>query len=800
MAHKASVRLQRTLRVGAAILSLATADMMGAQSASAHQVDIGPQPLASTLTQIGRQTDTEIVFNSNDVRGRQAPAVRGDYSAEQALQTALQGTPLSVRQTPQGAYVIAQERPSRGEARAARAAAQNDIAEIIVTAQKRSENLQDVPISIGVLSGLDLEKAGGRNISDQLNQVGGVNVIENQPGRSQVSIRGASAGGPIGTGSSPVAYYLDEVPFSFITHAIVPDAGAFDLERVEVLKGPQGTLYGSSSLNGVVRILTQDADLEKVEVKGRARAGFTENGDDLYSGDVAINVPLVPDKLAIRGVAGYADYGGYINSATKKNLNGSTSQVYRFKVQAKPVEDLTIKAGVWISRIKNKGPSEAFADYTTPFSDDQAYRYNYEVYNLVLNYDFGPFSVLSSTGRINLRTAGKFEYYNVTPFGPPIVSQFNEHNSKVFAQEVRLTSQFSGPWQMSGGALYRTINELLNQQPTFFPFPEIVKNRSESYALFGEVSRFFMNDKVKLTGGVRYFTDTLTSDQQSAPFTGTVEALLYPQIKSKFDAITWRAVASYYPSDALTLYASAATGFRSGVNQDPTSLVADPTLKAVDADRLMTFEIGAKGRTAGGRLSYEFAGYHQKWKDPQQLLFTPFGTTFLVNAASASGYGLSANATARITRRLSLNASGDWNNLAFDSDVLQPGPIPGTFAVLFPKGGRMNTSPKFTMAVGGDYRVPLGDGDMEAVFGANVRYNSKMVRHDVVAGVSASTHSDDILEGSVRAGVETDSWSANLFVDNVTNERGAVAPAVSIIPTQLRLRPRTIGLQVTFKQ
>ena len=179
----------------------------------------------------------------------------------------------------------------------------DQLEQIIVTAQKRQERLQDVPISIAVLGGKDLDTSTYQGVTEALTAVPGVAAVtDGQGGGTFISVRGVSAASYLFSGSSPVAYYLDSIPFGLVDSAIAPDTNAYDLERVEVLRGPQGTLYGANALNGVVRVLTHDADLDQFELKGRTSGSSTEDGGGNYRGDVAINMPIVEGKVAARAV------------------------------------------------------------------------------------------------------------------------------------------------------------------------------------------------------------------------------------------------------------------------------------------------------------------------------------------------------------------------------------------------------------------------------------------------------------------------------------------------------------------
>jgi outer membrane receptor protein involved in Fe transport len=237
--------------------------------------------------------------------------------------------------------------------------------EIVVTAQKREERLQDVPISISVTSGAYLDKSSIQSVSDALGLIPGVAVnVTGQGGETQLTIRGVTAAGALFSGPSPIGYYLDSVPFGLVGSAVQPDANSYDLDRIEVLRGPQGTLYGASALNGVVRVLTNDAQLNDYDFKARASSSTTANGGGNYDADLAVNLPIIDDVLAARLVVGEEHDSGWINGPLGNGLNSVDLKNLRFKVTAVPVENLTIKASAAHEQADSGAPPTANNDYT----------------------------------------------------------------------------------------------------------------------------------------------------------------------------------------------------------------------------------------------------------------------------------------------------------------------------------------------------------------------------------------------------------------------------------------------------
>lgn len=678
-----------------------------------------------------------------------------------------------------------------GAATEAEAALAGQVEEVIVTAQRREERLLETPISVGVLSGADLDRGGSRSIADVLNQVGGVSLIETQPGETQITIRGVVADPYSGT--STAAYYLDEVPFAFISTAQLPDANAFDLARVEILRGPQGTLYGANALSGVVRVLSNEAHLDEMEMHGRVRASDTSKGDANYSGDVAVNVPLVEDRLAVRGVVSYSDLSGYVDSSLtgQRRINDSQAQSYRFKANYKANESLSLKLGISRSRIENGAPSQSFEDLTTPFSANQGDERVYDAYNLIAEYDWENVSLLSSTAYLDYRADTQREILVAGTFN---LNYFNHFGLNSFSQEFRLSSRLDGPWQWSAGGIWKDTKQLqLQSAPALFPSNFEDHNRSESYAVFAETTRSFAEGKFDVTGGVRYFRDDLTSTERSN-FAGTPVTAPRPV---DFDRVTGRVVFAYKPSSTQMFYGSVASGFRSGVNQTSAVAQVDSSFPAVKPDSLLTYEVGTKGDAFDGLVTYESSVYYTDWSDIQQGLILPIGFFAGLNAGDASGLGIDTSITIRPTSALMLQASVGWNDLKLDQDILSR---LDDSTVLFGKGTRLNGSPEWTGSVGGTYRFNAPMANVDIVLSSSFAYRSDVLLRYLTGTALTQTESEALRSLRASIGLESGHWSVGLYGDNLLDDRNAItAPDMTYANNTVRQRPRTIGLQGTFK-
>ncbi len=670
--------------------------------------------------------------------------------------------------------------------------------EVFVTAQRREERLQDVPVSISVLGGAELDRSTGLGVADALTHVPGVALITgNQSGGSQISVRGVAANGQQFLGPSPIAYYLDAVPFGFVKTALAPDANAYDLDHVEVLRGPQGTLYGSSALNGVVRVLTKDANLEKFELKARTAGSGTSGGGENYRGDIAVNVPVVDGKLAVRAVAGYENWSGWIDRPDKEDVNDIERRSVRLKVNAQPTEQFSIGLSGWSSRADYDAPSTSNVDGQQTATLDESIAADYDVYSLKLDYDFGPMTLTGTSSYIDYESDGGLD---LGPLGLAQTRLQTKLNSRVAAQELYLRSNQGEQWRWTLGGMYRDAQDRNYQWRRQYVTPALWRESSLSTAVFGELTRIFADGRFEMTGGVRYFEDDVKLRETSRstgvpPGTGTKTDHTYSATSPRF-------VLAWHPAEGATVYASYSEGFRSGFDQNPATLAAAPTLPTASADTLSNYEIGAKSSLLDGRLSVDAAVYYIDWEDVQLplsvlILGTPFAA--VVNSESAGGLGADAGLSLKPVDGLQIDLSVSWNDLELDSDVVSAG-TGGVPVTLFAAGDRLNFSPQYTAGAGIDYVFPMGSGGYQGQFSASGSYMSE-IQTKALVGVAVQTKAaDDILVGRVAFSVNApDHWAASVFVDNVTDQDGRVSPGVAASGVwDVRIRPRTVGLQLEW--
>lgn len=821
--------------VALAVSYLTFATLSAAEFAAAaikKDTDIPAQSLGSALEAFARDRSLQFIYATTEVETLRTSGVSGNLSANEALSGLLQGTGLSYRFLDEktvtvqpaslaprdGVGMIQDATTSSSDAmliqnrlRLAQAdehtsvpadaesagnggsvnptAERTELEEIVVTAQRREEKLQDVPIAISVFSGKQLDMSSEVSVNNMLFAVPGLNLTtETIGGVARISIRGVNSL----LGSNTVGYYVDGVPFGFVDRNFSPDPGAFDLDRVEVLRGPQGTLYGANSLNGVVRVLTKDADLDSYELKGRTLASSIEGGGYNYGADAVGNAPIIPGKLAVRLLLNYDHKGGYVDNLVADEINDGEINNIRLKINGQPTEDLSVKLGYWRSRSDlgslpmSLPGTDFYPGDLNPGKIDK-----FDVYSGTVNYDFGSFTASN--------TASYFDYFNQSIVDWSAWSNtgiaafldglfYYEQASKVFTNELSLNSDSDGPWTWSAGAMYRDAEDLITNHWQDFTFAP-AQNESTSSAIFGELTRSFADGALELTGGLRYFHDKV---HQLDPGPGTYD------VTSSFDHISPRVVLTWHPNDDMTVYASYAQGFRSGLNQPANTEALTPGLPPALEDTLDNYEIGSKGGLFDGFLSYEVAAYYMHWSDVKQSLCTqvvvntvPTCANFYVNTGTANGPGVDVALTLRPSEQLSIGLTGSWNDLHFTDEVFF-GPD-----LLYNDGDRLALSAETTLGGFINYRASLAGTGLEWGFSGSVNYKTAIED----AQISGRVRGDAITD--TRLGLEIvrpEAWTLEIFSDNVLNERGVAIPSAT--PDNFyvtRWSPRTIGAQFSFQ-
>ena len=679
-------------------------------------------------------------------------------------------------------------------------AEQPKLSEVVVTATRRAEREVTVPISLSVLGGAQLDQSSMQSATDALSLVPGVAINMNgQGGEPVLTVRGVTASGPLFSGPSPIGYYLDYIPFGLVRSAVEPDPDIYDLDRIEALRGPQGTLYGASALNGVVRVLTNDADPHEFEVKGRVGTSTTDHGGGNWLGDGAINIPVVPGVLGARLVVSSEDDSGWINTPLRTHVNDQNSKNIRLKVTATPTKNLTIKLEATHQQTDEGAPPLATDDFSAS-TRDQSITTHWSGYDVHIDYvPLTVFSISSSTSYLTYVNNGSLDIAPGANSIPPLTTLLKSH---VFSEELNLLSNLTGPWEWSAGVFYRDARDSFYQTlGDLIPAPVYEADTSRSEAAFGQVSRFFMEKQLELSVGARYFHDEVGLDQLI--LFGEPPGTPLLRSETPFNSTTPRVVLSWFPdwipNHNEMMYASYSQGFRSGYPQSELVQVVSTVFPPVKPDKLSNYEVGSKGELMDGMLSYNAALYYMKWDGIQESLgiILPPSTAAIVvnvNGKSASGAGVDLGVTVRPVDALALGVNFSWNGLHEDDSVYSGG------SLLFPVGARIDSSPEYTAGVTAQYDFPLGSHGWMGSFGLVGRYTSEQTTTNTstTSALPIVLESNVISTGDVNLSVNSPThWRWMLYCNNVGDNRRI--PLASQTPYEnTSMRPRTIGLQLNY--
>lgn len=713
-------------------------------------------------------------------------------------------------------------------------AADNGASEdIVVTAQKRSQLLIDVPQSISVVSGAELEQKQATSFQDYLKLVPGLQLTESTPGAGRLILRGINTGGV----ASTVAVYVDETPFGsssgLVNGAILAgDFDTFDLSRIEVLRGPQGTFYGSNSLGGILKFVTNAPDPKALAVRGRAGVESVDGGQVSYYGNAVVNVPLSP-TIAVRASGFYRRDGGFIDSigtaGSDRQNDINSDRIYggRASILFEPSPKFSFRATAILQNIDANAASTVESDPNTlatlygrptlsqfvPSFTNVAYR----VYNGTGHLDLGVFDVSSSTSYSTQRqTSHQDVTTNLSGLINAIFKVPNElylgqnTNDDKFTEEVRLTKSL--PFvDLLAGAYYTNEHGYLRQEyvalvpgtttlATGLPQLALVNLRSryEEIAGFGNATLHF-GEHFDLDLGGRYSHNDQRANQDTA---GALAggSNVFPTATSAEDVFTYSVAPKIKFGENLTVYGRVAKGYRpGGPNVLPPAAPAGIPA-SYSSDTLTNYEVGVKAQTPDRTFSLDADVFYLDWKDIQLLaVVNNFGIN--INSGNARSDGFELTATVRPTPGLELSVNGAYTHARLVNDT---SPLVGGRA-----GDPLPFTPKYSVNLNGDYRWALGS-TTNAFVGASSRFLSKQPGAFDNTFRTANGHQRQLPQYTVvdlRAGLDFGRFSVEAYAKNLTNAEGKTSTGAATanggpvnpngaIATGV-IRPRTVGVAVT---
>ncbi|MBA2935730.1 TonB-dependent receptor [Sphingomonas sp. CGMCC 1.13654] len=724
-------------------------------------------------------------------------------------------------------------------------------ADIIVTAQKRSERLQDVPASISVVTATDLTKRGVTRFQDYASRIPGLSLTSARTGNTQITLRGITTGSS--QPGSTTGFYVDEAPVGSVNaytggNGITPDLDPSDIGQIEVLKGPQGTLYGAGAVGGLLKFTTVPTDLE--HFSGRASAGITsvDHGDLGYSGRATINIPLVTDQLGLHVSGFYRRDPGYIDNINprvgKDDINDAKVRGGRAMLSMKFAPNVRLDLSAILQDTATDGTNTEDVDAATfkpIYGDLKQNRYAPEtgymrlrLYNATWHADFGKLNLVSSTTyqRIYYRELGDatnsyaaFLTQNATLINlvtglvvpPNLGMSVNtiKHTDR-WSEEARASMNDVGGLLDLQGGFYWTHESDINKIPNIDYFSTTtgapinslppfaiasIDSTYDEYSFFGN-ARLHIGDKFDVLGGVRYSHDHQTYAQD---YSGLLIALTAgkPQILAdgveKHNVVTWMATPRFKFSDDEMLYGRVATGYRPG-GPNPAPPTGGVPL-TFDPDKLTQYEVGFKGQTADRKITVDAALFYTDW-DHIQIQTSKGGFNYLVNGGKARSKGGELTLGYHPIAGLTLGV-----NLAYtDAKLASAAPAAGGI-----KGDRLPYVPHWTGSLSADYAIPLNDST-KLTFGATGSYVGNRI-DDYTGKTSAGTqHYGRTLRHyatvDLRAGLDFGQWTLSAFARNLTDKRAIIVDGYEgLAPTTTAgqpyaasvITPRTIGAEAAIR-
>jgi iron complex outermembrane recepter protein len=709
--------------------------------------------------------------------------------------------------------------------------------EIIVTAQKRSERLLSVPAAVTALPAADLARQGDVRLTDYAATVPGLNLISSQPGQSVVIIRGITTGFGASIPAT-TATYIDDVPYGSSTANAYGSIATLDLDpatlqRVEVLRGPQGTLYGASSMGGLIKYVTTPPSLTSYSGRVELDGSSIDGGGEGWGARAMFNGPVIRDLLGVTISAFDRRDPGYIDDPHRdmKNVNYSKVGGGRLALSLQATDKFSTELSILTQN--SETPSTSNVDFNTNitpiYGKYQEVRYGNEtwdfrnwLYSLTANYDFGWATLTSITG-YSTRTA-TWGIDESVKFGPiislpaflniPGLGDFDHvtlDNHKT-TQEIRLASPDNDKLEWLGGFFFTHEHSVKPEalQPPFYlatglPVPQadlpsaglftdILHDSYTEYAGYADVT-YHVTSNFKILGGLRYASN---SEAATTPFSGILNGPYYVAVSNSSDRSFTYLFSPSYNFDANNIvYVRIASGYRPG---GPTGLSSASYLQGAPQsykpDRLTNYEVGYKAGLPEPRMTIELSAFDIEWQNIQ-VLAEVNGFNVTTNGSSARSAGAELAWTWEPIAGLSLSANAAYTDAYLAADA--PG-IGGK------SGDKLPDVPKFTANVGADYDFVV-TGDLTGFVGANYQYMGgrpiDFISSPPTGYVRPVMPSYDTV--NLRVGVTRGDFTVEAYVKNVGNSYGITrltselsngygAPWTgSVIP------PRTFGLSISSK-
>lgn len=670
-------------------------------------------------------------------------------------------------------------------------------AEIIVTAQRREERLRDVPISVSAVTASDIENRNVTTLDALQSAIPALRLVDIGPGQQRIQLRGISQY----QGLPTVGQYVDEFPINTLGPVGSAEIRLLDIARIEVLRGPQPTLYGEGSMGGTIRYVTAAPDLTGFSGNGQAEISFPEGGQTGYRFEGVLNAPL-GKTAGLRVAAAHEREGGWIDGAPGDDLNTRDTTAARASLLFQPSSAFSIRV---------MGQYHESDQLFKSYSNGTRYRTNqivpsnarqrYWLGTLTMDYDLGPATITSATGYLDQSSRSVDDsgpFYNKL-FGAPLLRTAVTDASgalEKFHQELRLSSNGSGPFTYLFGASYTdSRNEGMNtgNGESLVPglpasalgvvFLQNSKLQSKIFAAFGSIAYTF-GDLVTIDLGGRYFRDRRSIDS-TFTLTGFGPPTL-TDLDATFDSFNPRVALSIKTGSSGIVYANAAKGFRSG---GFNGIVGPGVPVDFDPEKLWSYEVGTKQSFLDDRLFVEAAIYYNDYKNIQSNVIVP-GTAFaaVLNSGKASGPGFDLSIRAQPSPDFTFAASLGYNKMRFDTTSTDK--VRGDPLDLVPDwnwSASVDYTPSLTAQIGLIFHADIGFTDEAAII---------LRQLPPAPGLNAIERSEAREIANLRLGVSFSRYEIYGYANNVFDTYKIVNPQFGAFFEPTYTRPRTFGLGV----
>ena len=729
--------------------------------------------------------------------------------------------------------------------------------DIVVTAEKRSENLEKVPMSIVAYGAQALAETGAQSFSELAARIPGVTLNSVGPGRSSYSIRGIAS---VGGNAPTTGLYVDETPIlpsggDGATASIDPDL--FDLARVEILRGPQGTLYGASSMGGTIRLITNQPNLTKQEGAVKVEGSNTDGGGGNVRLDAMYNIPLIENRAAVRFVATYKDFSGYIDrdigvwapnpnvpagfpaypvspaqpTSIIRDVNTDKLLSLRTTLKLAVTDTFTVTPSVWVQDLQEGGPSDF--DIPTgdsggpliqarPFNIAEAYSDRFVLSNVTMNYDLGFGSLLSTTSYLHRQEVTPDDETEALEVNVP-QGQFVPNvyapivTTRELTEELRFAFNPSGsPLSGVTGAYFNNANRhyyvdyitpnynaLFENSPTSIAFFGPGPLSDTNYSQHGDYSpkqsavftelNYAVTEQWKITGGVRWYDLEYTTVRYEDGLSNGGPTLSTGSAKNT--GFNPKGEASYQANENDLYYASISKGVRpGGVN---TSNLAQKgcgqDYGPYQPDSLWNYELGGKTRWLDGALTANAAAYYIKWSNVQQGETLPCSYQITENAGSAIVHGGAIELQGQVGSHWQLGMGAGYTKAVLGADAPNLGGV---------KGQQLENVPLWNGGATIKYLFTPAPG-YQGFARADGQYVGESYPDFSRSDPATFQRAYGLLD--LRTGVVHGAWEANLFVDNATNKQAELSKFIpdnydaSNRTRMFTNRPRTAGASLLWK-